>query len=127
MECEEVRQNLMALYDGELPGDRKRDVEAHLASCAGCQQEWNEIQALGEIANAWPAETGTVWTAVQQEIQAEEFVAMRAEMARMRADLAALQTEVLELRGRLAAELARTTPSLRFPCPVPERAVRFLV
>jgi anti-sigma factor RsiW len=40
MKCDESKVMLHALIDGELDAGHARDVEAHVASCAGCGEKF---------------------------------------------------------------------------------------
>jgi len=44
--CGSIRWELSAYLDGELTPPQRTEVEAHLASCARCQGELNEMKAL---------------------------------------------------------------------------------
>ncbi len=46
MNCAELRDDLSAYVDGELPAVRRAEVDAHLATCADCRQEVAELQKL---------------------------------------------------------------------------------
>jgi predicted anti-sigma-YlaC factor YlaD len=64
---EHVSTWLEAYHDGELDGRRLRQVEAHLAKCALCRAELEQLQALSALLQEIPApETRT---------SAERFVA----------------------------------------------------
>jgi anti-sigma factor RsiW len=45
LHCDEARELLDARLDDELPPDEKREVDAHLASCATCAREFAELSA----------------------------------------------------------------------------------
>lgn len=51
-----VTEWLGAYHDGELSEARVRLVEAHLAECAACQAELDELQALSALLQATPPE-----------------------------------------------------------------------
>lgn len=46
MECEGIRAVLHSQLDGELPPGDDREVLTHLAACADCAREWDEVHAL---------------------------------------------------------------------------------
>lgn len=45
---------LAAYHDGELQGDRKRQVEAHLSDCATCQAELEALRMLSNLLQEIP-------------------------------------------------------------------------
>jgi anti-sigma factor RsiW len=49
---------LSAYHDGELRGRRLRQVEDHLAECAACRAELNELQCLSTLLHESPAAAG---------------------------------------------------------------------
>jgi anti-sigma factor RsiW len=51
---EHVLDWIGAYHDGELRGDRRRSVEAHLRTCAACQAELEVLQALSARLQANP-------------------------------------------------------------------------
>lgn len=46
---------LAAYHDGELKGHRVREVEAHLAQCARCRAELEQLQVLAALLQESPA------------------------------------------------------------------------
>ena len=50
-----VADDLTALLDGALPGQRRVEVEAHLAGCAGCRAERDRIARALAALTALPA------------------------------------------------------------------------
>jgi anti-sigma factor RsiW len=46
MECHEVRQQLSAWLDHELPETAAAALAVHVEKCAACRQEWLQLQAL---------------------------------------------------------------------------------
>lgn len=46
MQCEEARDRIGALIDGELAGEPRRDIDAHVAACGGCAQELADLKRL---------------------------------------------------------------------------------
>lgn len=51
MNCEHSRQ-LSAYYDGELPPEECRSLEAHLAECAVCRTELAHLRTLSRLVAA---------------------------------------------------------------------------
>ncbi len=43
MECNEVRENLSALIDGELPSGQAAQIREHIGSCRECGELLNEL------------------------------------------------------------------------------------
>src|SRR5262245_33034353 len=52
--CERQREMLGALVDGELSGAERVELEAHVAGCASCRQELEELQRLAAAFAALP-------------------------------------------------------------------------
>ncbi|MGZ8388836.1 MAG: anti-sigma factor family protein [Rhodoplanes sp.] len=46
MQCEEARDRIGALIDGELADEPRRDIDAHVAACGGCAQELADLKRL---------------------------------------------------------------------------------
>jgi anti-sigma factor RsiW len=49
MKCDESKVMLHALIDGELDAGHARDVEAHVASCAGCGEKFAAFRTLHDV------------------------------------------------------------------------------
>lgn len=49
MDCAEVRENLVARADGELPPAVRAGVDAHLAACAACAAEHDALLSTGDV------------------------------------------------------------------------------
>jgi anti-sigma factor RsiW len=47
--CRRVVENLSAYLDGELQGEARRAVEEHLAKCAACHKELEELEATWRL------------------------------------------------------------------------------
>ena len=54
MTCDESRELLGALGDGELDAERRSAVEAHLAGCAACAAERRSLEVLSTALRAAP-------------------------------------------------------------------------
>jgi anti-sigma factor RsiW len=55
MNCEHVENNLMSYVDGQLHPGRRREMEAHLAACAGCRQRARDFRQVWEVLDELPA------------------------------------------------------------------------
>jgi len=87
--CEDMRASLNAYLDGELHGRRMVDVENHLAACAACRNELQELQTVSDLLRAAPAAAF---------LPAERFVAQL--ILRLNAQDTALQLPRRPLRDR---------------------------
>lgn len=60
MNCRERQEFFSDLYDGDLPPDRRRDLESHLSACAECRSEYEifsaSLHALRESVAPVPGE-----------------------------------------------------------------------
>jgi len=54
MKCDESKVLLHALIDGELDAGHARDVEAHMASCAGCGEKFAAFRTMHDVMSAAP-------------------------------------------------------------------------
>ena len=54
MTCDQARERLDALLDGELPAAEHSAVEAHAASCAACAADLQELKALSSALRTAP-------------------------------------------------------------------------
>ena len=54
MRCDESEVMLHALIDGELDAGHARDVEAHVASCAGCGEKFAAFRTMHEVMSTAP-------------------------------------------------------------------------
>ncbi len=70
MNCADVRRELSALYDGEVSGERRAALEAHLAECAACAAEYAVYGRLATLAVAGevPVPSEALWEVVQAEL-----------------------------------------------------------
>jgi anti-sigma factor RsiW len=55
MNCKEVKPELVAYLDGELPDATRSQVEAHLESCAACRAERDALAATLKSLESLPA------------------------------------------------------------------------
>lgn len=70
LSCDDVLMAQMAAADGEAPELSREFLEAHIAGCANCRQELQQMQALdGVLARHTLAEPDVnVWPAVEKRI-----------------------------------------------------------
>ena len=54
MTCQEVNQLIDAYMDGELTGDAAATITDHLGTCAACQRQLDQRQALGRLIRTLP-------------------------------------------------------------------------
>ncbi len=54
MRCDESEVMLHALIDGELDAGHARDVEAHVAGCAGCAEKFAAFRTMHDVMSAAP-------------------------------------------------------------------------
>lgn len=90
---EHVTEWLGAYHDGELWGHRLRQVEAHLAQCATCRAELEELRALATLLQESPPAAGLT--------PPERFVAQVGLRLPRRPERTAVQ-RTLEIGWRLA-------------------------
>ena len=55
MECQVCCSQLTALTDFELPPEQAREIESHLASCSGCQAEYESLRFADNLIDQVPA------------------------------------------------------------------------
>jgi predicted anti-sigma-YlaC factor YlaD len=53
MNCEEARAMLELILDGEAPGGKPGELEAHLAGCEACRRYKAELYALDKILDSY--------------------------------------------------------------------------
>ncbi|MHC4470272.1 MAG: anti-sigma factor family protein [Planctomycetota bacterium] len=49
MRCAEVRENLVAYLDGELPPEERDRIESHLGGCDACRRERTALDTTGDL------------------------------------------------------------------------------
>jgi anti-sigma factor RsiW len=49
--CEQYRDGLMALLDGEIAGNDRTEVERHLCECPACQTEFHRYERLLHLSH----------------------------------------------------------------------------
>jgi anti-sigma factor RsiW len=99
MRCADVREGLVALFDGELESPEREAIREHLAACPECAREAAELRRTLDLLASW---------SVQDE----------ADPAALAAELTALGRRVSGLEQTVAA-LRRELRALRAPAPVP--------
>jgi len=70
LSCEDVLRAQMALADGEEPGLSKELLAAHVAGCANCHHELEQLQALDHIlaGQALSEPRVDLWPAIENRI-----------------------------------------------------------
>ena len=48
MKHEAMKERILALYDGELAGDARREAENHLSGCAECRRSYEQWQQMAK-------------------------------------------------------------------------------
>jgi predicted anti-sigma-YlaC factor YlaD len=69
--CEQVREELSTLLDGELSGSLKSELETHLTSCAECGKEYEQLKDVNEILNkvlSMNEETPDIWLKLKDRL-----------------------------------------------------------
>ena len=54
MNCELAQERIVTVAYGELPDEQAHELERHLAGCASCQAEREQLRALKLLADAYP-------------------------------------------------------------------------
>lgn len=70
---------LIKLVAGELPDDRRREVEAHLASCEDCRTLLDRHRAVYDILGEWRVDSATPdqWPAIERRLEEWRPVILR--------------------------------------------------
>lgn len=70
MNCETARQKLGEYLDGEAPPDVKREIEAHLTECRGCDREVASIRNLAVMlaSSRRPSVPAELWSAIERRL-----------------------------------------------------------
>ena len=70
LSCEDVLIAQMAMRDHEAPTFAKEHLDAHIAGCANCQRELEQVEALDQVlARQTIAEQRTdLWPAIENRI-----------------------------------------------------------
>ena len=72
---------LSAYLDGELPGSRRRRLEAHLAECAECSRTLADLRAIAAAAPHYQGREPSreLWPEIAARLNEAEVVPLRAE------------------------------------------------
>ena len=54
MNCELAHERIVTGAYGELPDEQVHELERHMADCADCNREREELRALKVLADAYP-------------------------------------------------------------------------
>jgi anti-sigma factor RsiW len=49
--CEQYRDGLMALVDGELPEEERNGIESHVRTCPHCHHEYERFEQLNHLTH----------------------------------------------------------------------------
>jgi len=49
-DCEQIRGRMLELLYGELPPDRRAEVQAHVAGCEACRAELRALESTRALA-----------------------------------------------------------------------------
>ncbi|MFO7956435.1 MAG: zf-HC2 domain-containing protein [Candidatus Brocadiia bacterium] len=72
MNCENVKERLGTLLDGELDAAEEAAVRAHVEACPRCAAELDELESLNQLLGALPAHEGNADFAVRVRRRAEK-------------------------------------------------------
>jgi hypothetical protein len=72
MNCELAHERIVLAAYGELPDDATHELERHLAICAPCGQEREQMRALKLLSDAYPVEEPSANLVARSRIRLEE-------------------------------------------------------
>lgn len=72
MKCESAQENIALAVWGELPDEQRLQLEQHLASCEGCSNELEAVQALAKAMSLVPAEEPSANLLARARLRLEE-------------------------------------------------------
>ncbi len=86
--CSQVREDLAAFHDGELPIDRQVLMQSHLQECVACRLEAGALSDLGDalrnvaaaVPGRSPNDTGRITAAVLERIRVEEQLSLTSQV-----------------------------------------------
>lgn len=69
MECDRFIINLSAALDGELTAEERKDLEAHLSTCAACREELALLKESAEVLSMLAPQVPLrdLWPAISRE------------------------------------------------------------
>ena len=104
MECNDVREELIAYIDNELSSMGMRAIEAHLAGCEECTTECDKLKATIEsthkVGTIQPAQNW--WETLQERLYAPDSDLVSA--------LHALRESIARLESRVDGGLVQSAP-----------------
>ncbi len=134
--CQDVRRELSALLDRELPPEKSAAVQDHLLSCQACQREWEALQSVdGQLQRLLAIDDVARQVAsIQQaaKVQPAAFQSARGHWLRWTAIVAAVaasivfvavvmrpaeQPQPVEARLTIAAQVVRATGPIEILWP----------
>ncbi|MHB1457744.1 MAG: zf-HC2 domain-containing protein [Armatimonadota bacterium] len=59
MNCKTAKKMISTFMDGELPELKRRLLNEHINSCAGCHAELQALERIGSTLDMWPDITST--------------------------------------------------------------------
>lgn len=73
MTCDQIRQSVQALLDGELSPEQQRAVEAHAATCAGCRTLIADLEGIRATAVVLERRkpSNDVWARIALQVMSE--------------------------------------------------------
>ncbi|MBS7219726.1 MAG: zf-HC2 domain-containing protein, partial [Oscillospiraceae bacterium] len=80
LSCEEALEQMSQALDGPLTGEEQGELEAHLASCPGCREDWAALrelhQAMGDLEETQAPEgfAGRVMDRIREEVRPAKVV-----------------------------------------------------
>ena len=95
MDCRQCRQEMDACLDGELSGEERAELEAHLHTCPACAREWETRRQLREMLGYFRGQAPDFPVEVIRRLHTEEAARRRRQWVRMGAAAAACVVLVL--------------------------------
>lgn len=103
--CAELQQQLSPYYDGELSGEAREAVEAHLSGCADCAGRLDRFRGLSALAQklAEPTPPADLWPALEQKLDEQQSAVGPSRTGRLRAWLTTPRAALLAAAAVLVA------------------------